>query len=168
MTLQKECQHLYTKEAHLPKMFLIVPVPFQVDDSIPEEEEIKIALSCLKNGKSPSASNLTVEQLKMWMRISDKKPEPWRMVVQLVQEAFRSGRIPLCLSQAVCVLIPKNGKGEFRGIGLLESIWKLITAIINHRMAQDIELHDAHHGFHPGWDTRTAIMETKLHMQLAR
>ena len=82
----------------------------------------------------------------MWMRICEKKPEPWSLVVQVVQEAFRLGCIPRRLLQAICVLIPK-GKGAFWGIGLLESVWKLITAIINCRMARDIELHDAHHGF---------------------
>ena len=45
--------------------------------------------------------------------------------------------------------------------------WKLITAIINCWMACNIKLHNTHHGFHPGRGTGTAIMETKIHMQLA-
>ena len=88
-----------------------------------------------------------VDQLKFWMCQKKKKPKYWKLVVDIVQEAFCSGHIPLCLSQAICVLIPKNEKGDFRGIGLLESLWKLITSIVNSRLVQGIELHDAHHGF---------------------
>ena len=65
------------------------------------------------------------------------------------------------------MLIPKNERGAFHGIGLLESIWKIITSIINHCLVAGIDLHDAHHGFCPGRGTGTAILETKLHMQLA-
>ena len=94
--------------------------------------------------------------------------EPWKLVVELVREAYSSGKMPTRLTQAICVLIPKNDKGEYRGIGLLEAMWKLITSIANRRMARDITLHDAHHGFRARRGTGTAILETKLRMQLAR
>jgi hypothetical protein len=68
------------------------------------------------------------------------------------------------LTQAICVLIPKNNKGEYPGIGLLEAIWNLITCIANKRLVRDIQLHDAHHGFREKRGTGTAILETKLRM----
>ena len=75
-TLQEERKILYTKDKNLPEMFLIIPTNFQVDDLVPLDKEIHMALSRLKNGKSPGASGLTVDQLKMWMQICKKKPEP--------------------------------------------------------------------------------------------
>ena len=101
------------------------------------------------------------------MHNQEKISEPWSLAVQLIQEAFCSSCIPLCLSQVVCALIPKNKKGAFYGISLLKSVWKAIMAIINHCMAWDIELHDTHHGFHPGCGTGTTIIESNLQIQLA-
>ena len=49
----------------------------------------------------------------------------------------------------------------------MESLWKLITSIVNSCLVQGIKLHDAQNGFCPGRGTSTAIMETKLRMQLA-
>ena len=88
--------------------------------------------------------------------------------MEVVQGAFETGTLPVRLTQAICVLIPKNEKGDFRGIGLLETMWKLITSIVNRRLVRQVKLHDAHHGFRPGRGTGTAIMETTLRMQLAR
>ena len=48
------------------------------------------------------------------------------------------------------VLIPK-GKGEFRGIGQVEVIWKLLTIILHRRLTTGIKLHDVLHGFREGW-----------------
>ena len=63
------------------------------------------------------------------------------------------------------VLIPK-GKGEFRGIGLVEVIWKLLTLIL-HRRLTAIKLHGILHGFREGRGTGTATLEAKLLQQLA-
>ena len=62
-------------------------------------------------------------------------------------------------------MIPK-GKGEFRGIGLVEVIWKLLTLILHRRLAA-INLHDILHGFREGRGTGTATLEAKLLQQLA-
>ena len=63
------------------------------------------------------------------------------------------------------VMIPK-GKGEFRGIGLVEVVWKLLTLILHRRLAA-IKLHDVLHGFRDGRGTGTATLEAKLIQQLA-
>ena len=39
------------------------------------------------------------------------------------------------------ILIPKEG-GEYRVIVLVEVIWKFITIIFDHRLADSIEFHD--------------------------
>ena len=114
--LQQERIKLYTCNNSLPPMFDLAPLSFLVEDLIPDEDEIAKALSCLKDGKSPGASGITVDQLKFWMCWKKTKPKHWKLIVDIVQEAFRSGCIPLRLSQSICVLIPKNEKGDFAAL----------------------------------------------------
>ena len=178
--LTKEREQLYSKVENLQPMFKLVEVDTDVDDSIPGEEEIAKALKRMKNGKAPGPSGIRADQLKVWRRRWKKEMErreedrneeamaPWEAVVEQIQEVYRSGKMPSRMTQAICVLIPKNDKGEYRGIGLLEAMWKLTTAVANRRMSRGIRLHDAHHGFREGRGTGTAILETKLRMQLAR
>ena len=64
------------------------------------------------------------------------------------------------------VLIPKV-KGDYRGIGLVENIWKVYMSIINSRRRSSIIVHEVLHGFRHGRGTGTAIMEAKLEQQLA-
>ena len=63
------------------------------------------------------------------------------------------------------VLIPK-GKGDFRGIGLVEVLWKTITSLLNLRIAAAISFHDTLHGFRAGRGMGTANFEAKLLQQL--
>ena len=64
------------------------------------------------------------------------------------------------------VLIPKGG-GGYRGIGLVEAIWKFFMSIVNSRLQNSIVLHDALRSYQQGRGTGTAIMEEKLEQQLA-
>jgi hypothetical protein len=64
-------------------------------------------------------------------------------------------------------LLPKGG-GDFRGIGLLEIVWKLLESIINVRLTTSITFHDALHGFRAKRGTGTAILEVKLMQELAK
>ena len=61
----------------------------------------------------------------------------------------------------IIMLIPKGNSGDFRGIGLLEVVWKVIKNTINARLKY-VPLHNALHGFRPGCGCSTAIMEAKL------
>ena len=67
--------------------------------------------------------------------------------------------------QAV-VLITKR-KTEYRGIGLVELMWKVVAAIINCRFTASITYHDFLHGFRAGHGTGTTTLEAKLLQQLA-
>ena len=89
----------------------------------------------------------------------------WGKVVELTQMAFRDGNLAEEATWLTVVLIPK-GKGEFRGIGLVEVIWKLLTLIL-HRRLTTIKLHDVLHGFREGCGTGTSTLEAKLLQQLA-
>ncbi|KAL7545958.1 hypothetical protein ACHAWF_009309, partial [Thalassiosira exigua] len=75
------------------------------------------------------------------------------------------GRIPRQLLWVVVVLLPKGG-GDYRGIGLLEPIWKVIEGVMDTRL-EVIELHDCLHGYRTKRGTGTATVEAKLAAQLA-
>ena len=70
----------------------------------------------------------------------------WGKVVEMTQTAFRDGKLAEEAAWQMVVLIPK-GKGEFRGIGLVEVTWKLITVILHRRLTTGIQFHDVLHGF---------------------
>ena len=69
----------------------------------------------------------------------------WRLLVNLIQTIWERGEIPSQMKWVIVILIPK-GKGDFRGIGLLEPVWKVIEIIIDGRL-QAIQLHDCLYGF---------------------
>ena len=82
-----------------------------------------------------------------------------------MQHIWDTGEIPAQMLLTIIVLIPKGNSGDFRGIGLLEVIWKVIEKVIDARL-KCVPLHDALHGFRPGRGCSTAIMEVKLAQQL--
>ena len=63
------------------------------------------------------------------------------------------------------VLIPK-GKKNYRGIGLVEVMWKVVAAILNRHLTASITYHDFLHGFRAGCGTGTVTLEAKLLQQL--
>ena len=67
--------------------------------------------------------------------------------------------------QAV-VLISKGGK-DYRSIGLVEVVWKVVAAILNRCFTSSITYHDALDGFRAGRGTGTATLEANLLQQLA-
>ena len=64
------------------------------------------------------------------------------------------------------VLIPK-GKKDYRGIGLVEVMWKVVAAILNRRLTASITYHDFLHGLWAGCGTGTSTLEAKLPQQLS-
>ena len=64
------------------------------------------------------------------------------------------------------VLITKEG-GQYKSIGMFETIWKVCTSIMNNWIQNSIVLLDFLHGFHQGRGTGTAVMEAKLEQQLS-
>ena len=64
------------------------------------------------------------------------------------------------------VLTPK-GRKEYRGIGLVEVMWKVVAVILHCQLTTAITYHDFLHGFRASRGTRTATLEAKLLQQLA-
>ena len=96
----------------------------------------------------------------------ERGEEMWGKVVEITQTAFRDGKLAEEAAWQTVVLIPK-GKGEFRGIGLVEVTWKLMTVILHRRLTTGLQLHDVLHGFREGHGTGTATLKAKLLQQLA-
>ena len=95
-----------------------------------------------------------------------KEAANWEMVVDLIQVAFREGKLVEEATWQVVVLITK-GQKDYREIGLVEVMWKVVVAILNRRLTTSITFHDFLHGFWAGRGTGTATLEAKTLQQLA-
>ena len=84
----------------------------------------------------------------------------------MVQTAFRDGVLAEEATWQAVVLIPK-GKKDYRGIGLVEVVWKVVAAILNCGFTSSITYHNTLHGFRAGCGTRNTTLKAKLLQQLA-
>ena len=82
-----------------------------------------------------------------------------------MQEAFRDGKLAKEFMWQTVVLIPKR-RGDFRGIGIIEVLWKAFTRLINRRLTAAISFHNTLHGFWAGRGTGNAALEAKLFQHL--
>ena len=57
-------------------------------------------------------------------------------------------------------------KKYYRGIGILEVMWKVVAAILHRRLTASITFHDFLHRFRAGRGTGTATLEAKLLQKL--
>ena len=97
---------------------------------------------------------MRAEHLKGWLAASnrgkmasekgeDKMEEEeeggdlWGKLVELIQTAFREGEMAEEATWQTVVLIPK-GRKEYRGIGLVEVMWKVVSAILHRRLTTAI------------------------------
>ena len=133
-----------------------IPLDFEyngemVKDEVPDEEEIRAALFKMRNWKAPGLTQISVDVVKKWYRLANPEEENtivdpsdhdrWKSIVKIIQDCF-NGIIPTAFTIGVLVLIPKNDKGDVRGIGLLESIHKIVSQIINIRMGSAYGIQD--------------------------
>ena len=94
-----------------------------------------------------------------------KEMTHWEKVVALVRAAFGEGRLEEEATWKAVVLISK-GKGDYRGIGLVEMVWKVVAAILNSRITAYITHHEFLHGLRAGRGKGTATLEAKLLQKL--
>jgi hypothetical protein len=158
------------------------PLPINIDsvpinNGTPTNAKIREAAQQLSNGQAPGALGMHAEDVKRWLHGMRLEEDPesgtgnknagdnWRMFLKLVQAVWDHGNIPPQLLWVIVVLIPKGG-GNYRGIGLLEPMWKVCEQVIDTRLNR-IPLHESLHGCRDGRGTGTAVMEAKLAQQLA-
>ena len=108
----------------------------------------------------------------MWLRRAKKEEDPetaashvgagktWQELVCLCSSIWNIGTISQQMCWVITVLIPKGG-GEYRGIGLLEPIWKVLEKVMDLRL-EAIVLHNSLHGCLALQGTGTRIIEAKL------
>ena len=93
-------------------------------------------------------------------------PGIWEKIFAIIQATFRGWEIAAPCTWKTVVMIPKRGGTNFRGIGLIEVLWKAISGIINLRLFLSIQFHDALHGFHAVRGTGNATLKANLLQQL--
>ena len=157
--------------------------PAEIDNLVPTEDKIAEAVTKLRRNRSGGPSRICAEHLKGWLTASkrgggaeekgkekteteEEGEEMWGKVVEMTQTAFREGKLAKEATWQTVVMIPK-GKGDFRGIELVEVTLKVVAVILHRRLTTGIQLHDGLHGFQEGCGTGTATLETKLLQQLA-
>jgi hypothetical protein len=171
-------QDMWEVEREYSALFSAIPSPGEsipvlaprsdVDDAPPTEMEIATAIHRLRSGKAPGPSGIRPEHLKQILKNAERSENPdrmaWDKLVLLVRTMFTTGELPEQMSWALLVLLPKPA-GGYRGIGLLEAIWKVCSSIVDARLKTSITLHDSLHGFRSSRGTGTAILELILRMQ---
>ena len=108
--------------------------PFDIDDSIPVDYEIRQVVTHLRLHKSPGPSGLTADNLREWLDAATRPQQPnstpWDCLVSLIQHMFTTAQslatcdIPDQMAWSFLTLLPKSD-GGVRGIGLLETTWKV-------------------------------------------
>ena len=150
--------------------------PFEVKDLVPEEGEIEWKAKRLCKNCSGGPSRMRAEHIKGWLaaaRREEKRDtidtekgcqedpgegaDNWTRFMDLVQTAFREGELAKEATWQAVVLIPK-GKKDYRGIDLVEVMWKVVAAILNRRFIASIAYHDFLHGFRECRGTGTATL----------
>ena len=78
---------------------------------------------------------------------------------------WQHGEIPTDLVWKILVFIPK-GNTDTRGICILETLWKVLEAIIYTCLRASIRSHNVLHGFCVGRGMGKSILELKLSQEL--
>ena len=81
--------------------------------------------------------------------------------MELIQTAFWYGVLVEEATCQVVVLIAKGGN-DYRIIGLVEVVWKVVAVILSFRFTASITYHNSLHGFRAGRGTGTATLKVKL------
>ena len=90
-----------------------------------------------------------------------------RNLVDLTQYTCYNGEITMDMSWIIIVLVP-NVNTDTWGVGFLETLWKMVEAIIDNRLKSCINFHDVLHGFCAGRGMGAAILELKLAHELVK
>ena len=79
---------------------------------------------------------------------------------------FHLGDLPTKILWLSLVLLTKANVTSYHGISLVNSLWKIISCIIDTWLKKGIQFHDALHKFWKAWSTGAALLEEKLAQQL--
>jgi hypothetical protein len=60
----------------------------------------------------------------------------WSKIKEIIHLTFTNGSVQKAFGRGILVLIPKGVPDQYRGIALLEVVYKLVSTIINIRIHQ--------------------------------
>ena len=86
-------------------------------------------------------------------------------MVRLIQMFYRDRTVPEYIVWVTMVLLPK-GKGEYRGIGIVEVLWNVCSVMVNCWLKRTVVMHHALHGFREGKGIGMVTLEAKLEQHL--
>ena len=79
----------------------------------------------------------------------ETETDNWTSVMDLIPSMFWDWNLAEESTWQAVVLVPK-GKKEYRGVCLVEVMWKVVAEILNCRLTASITYHDFLHGFWEG------------------
>lgn len=138
-------------------------------DHLPTDEEIKKAVSRLKNN-APGESGLTSQMFKSIV----EDIETFTLLRNVVTELWNTETPPSEWDIGLLKILPKKGDlskpGNYRGIMLLEVSYKIIAIIIHERLQPIVSSidHESQCGFRPGRGCLDAVFTVKLAMKKRR
>ena len=167
---------LYARRLSPGDPLLLHLPPVKINDDPLPDSEIWDAAAELTNGRAGGALGMCAKHVKAWLWGAVEEEDPggqgnegnganWELFIQLVQAVWTHGNIPRQLLWSIAMLIPKGG-GDYRGIRLLEPIWKVLKWSMGHQLDK-IKLHDCLHGCCANRGTGTAVIKAKLVQQLS-
>ena len=135
---------------------------------------MEVAVQHLLQHRAGGHTNLHTEHFNQWQQeihLGEQSKnllwrELWMCLVDLVNHRWRMGEIPQELGWMTLFLIPK-GTTNTRGIGLLQTLWKLVGVLMDTSLHARLQIHDVLHGFRSGRGTGSAIMDLKIDQEFA-
>ena len=148
--------------------------PAKMNDKVTLEAESEVSVRRLRPSRAGGHTHLCAEHFKKWRREAYPgerlKTPPWRerwlYLVDIVHHMWRTGYTPKELGWTVLVLILK-GTTKTRGIELIETLWKVVEALIDTRLQASLQMHVVLHRFRSIRGMGTDIMELNLSKELA-
>ena len=126
--IRRERAKALAAETQPPLHFCPAPnPPRKADDFTPLEKEIWFELVEMNCESAPGPDGIRPRDLK--------DPRLFPIVVRIIQEVWRSGKIPRHWLKSYLIGIPKQNDTITRGIALTPSLLKVLTAIIRRRAA---------------------------------
>ena len=147
--------------------------PFRVNSDVPLEEGVEAGVRRIHLHKLGGHIHLRAEHFKQWLRevYLDKvtsnptRPEQWKNTLYITQLVWQYGETLREIVWTILVLTPK-GNTDTRGIGLLESLWKVVEVIIDTCLRASVRLQNVLHGLRAGRGTGTNTLELNLAKEL--
>ena len=139
-------------------------------DHPPTDEDIHCAIAKLKEN-APGESGIPA---KIWKILSDEK-DTYNILKIIILDFWNTELTPEEWEKGLLTILPKKGDlslpGNYRGIMLLETAYKIVAIILHERLLpieEGLEYHEGQCGFRPGRGCTDAIFTVKLAMKKRR